>query len=67
MFLTIGPTQVLYIIIIIIIINNSIRMIQHQQHQHHNTKARASSTSALGWKSSARSYWKNVAGSMDMM
>jgi hypothetical protein len=34
-------------------------MIQHQQHQHHNTKARASSTSALGWKSSARSWHLN--------
>jgi hypothetical protein len=34
-------------------------MIQHQQHQHHNTKARASSTSSLGWKSSARSWHLN--------
>jgi hypothetical protein len=34
-------------------------LIQHQQQQHHNTKAGASSTSALGWKSSARSLHLN--------
>jgi hypothetical protein len=27
---------------------------QHQQQHHHNTKARASSTSTLGWKFSAQ-------------
>jgi hypothetical protein len=31
-------------------------LIQHQQQQHHSTKAGASSTSALSWKSSARSW-----------
>jgi hypothetical protein len=34
-------------------------LIQHQQQQHHNTKAGASSTSTLGWKSSARSWHLN--------
>jgi hypothetical protein len=34
-------------------------LIQHQQQQYHNTKAGASSTSTLGWKSSARSWHLN--------
>jgi hypothetical protein len=32
------------------------RLIQHQQQQHHHTKAGASSTSTLSWKSSTRSW-----------
>jgi hypothetical protein len=34
-------------------------MIQHQQQQYHSTKSRVSSTSALGWKSSARRWHLN--------
>jgi hypothetical protein len=34
-------------------------LIQHHQQQHHNTKVGASSTSTLGWKSSAQSWHLN--------
>jgi hypothetical protein len=34
-------------------------LIEHQQQQHHSTKAGASSTSTLGWKSSARRWHLN--------